>query len=504
MKITINREIDTAVYIQIFQQIRKQILEGEIVPGYRLPAERKLAEHLLVNRTTVLNAYRELKAEGLVASQIGYGTVVLSASQKEVEDYSESMEPIWNQLLSQYTERTNSYLVKELLELANRTDVISFATGMADPENGPIEILEGIEKDLAAEKDYRPFLHTPTEGFLSLRKEICHLMQKRGVYCRPEEVMMLSGSQQGIDLAARVFLDPGDLVVVEEPTYFPALQVFRTAGARIMSVSVDSGGMVVDLLEQMLQRYRPKFIYTIPTFQNPTGTNLKLERRKQMVALAVKYNVMILEDDAYGDLSFDGDLPPMLKTMDRSGHVIYLSTFSKNIYSGLRVGWIVANKKVIREFASAKQLMDLHSSSLSQWIIERYLVSGAFDIHLKKICEEYKERRDRMCLALEQYAPEGVSWNIPEGGYYVWCQLPEEIDASGLVAEAARYKVSFVPGPPFFATGNGEHYIRLNFTFAAIGEIEEGIRRLCEAMRKMILKSDHAEKKMISEIKPIV
>jgi len=347
----------------------------------------------------------------LIGSRVGNGTIVLSYPDEELSLDNSSREPAWNQIFSQYSNRLDSYLVKDLLVLASRTDVISFATGIASPESGPIQALAGIEQELIKSRNFKPLIHTPTEGLLSLREVIGTLMQKRGVYCQPDEVMMLSGSQQGIDLAARIILDPGDIVVVEEPTYFPAIQVFRAAGARIISVPIDDKGMKVDVLEQLLHRYRPKLIYTIPTFQNPSGTVLELERRKRLVELASKYNVIILEDDAYGDLCYEGHLLPMLKSMDNDGYVIYLSTFSKNIYSGLRLGWMTAHKKIIKEFASAKQLMDLHSNSLSQWIVERFIENGSLEAHLVTACSEYRNRRDIMYEALSKYAPKDLIWN---------------------------------------------------------------------------------------------
>ena len=227
MRIAINRETDTPVYIQIFEQIRRHILSGELLPGFRLLPERKLAESLSVNRTTVLNAYRELKAEGLVGSQVGKGTIVLSYPDGDPNSATPStQEPIWNQIFSQYSSRFDSYLVKDLLVLASRKDVISFATGIASPESGPIEALEGIEEELIEKKNYRALLHSPTEGFTSLREAVCGLMNQRGVYCPSDEVMLLSGSQQGIDLIARMILDPGDIVVVEEPSFFPGHSSF--------------------------------------------------------------------------------------------------------------------------------------------------------------------------------------------------------------------------------------------------------------------------------------
>ncbi len=505
MRVTINRECGTPVYIQIFEQVRRQILSGELLPGFRLPPERKLAESLGVNRTTVLNAYRELKAEGLIGSHVGDGTIVLSYPDEELHsDGKVSQEPTWNQIFSQYSNNFESFLVKDLLTLANRSDLISFATGIASPETGPINVLEGMEREIAGKRNYKALLHTPTEGFTSLREAICTLMQKRGVYCQPDEVMLLSGSQQGIDLTARTILDPGDIVVVEEPTFFQAVQTFKTIGARVMGVPIDENGMRLDILEQLLNRYRPKLIYTVPTFQNPSGTEMELDRRKRLVELAYKYRVIILEDDAYGDLCYDGCPLPLLKSMDNDGYVIYLSTFSKNVYSGLRLGWTVAHKKIINRFAAAKQVMDLHPNSLSQWIIERFISNGSLETHMIKICREYRQRRDVMYDALTKYAPADLIWNRPRGGYYIWCRLPAGISASKLLSKAAEHKVVFVPGTPFFVSGHGDDYIRLNFTFAPLRDIEEGIKRLCEAMRELMARQDSSEAGAEVEINPIV
>ncbi len=504
MRITIARESKTPVYIQIADQIRRQIEIGEIPDGQHLPSERKLAALLGVNRTTVLNAYSELKADGLLGAHVGNGTIVQRILDEKNDHKAGSSEPVWNQMFSQYAARFDSSLVKELLELASRTDFISFATGIASPDSGPIDILDGFENALAQKENIRALLHSPTEGFLSLRRAMCAVMQKRGVYCNYEEVMMLSGSQQGIDLAARVFLDPGDIVVIEEPTYFPAIQLFRTAGARIMTVPVDENGMKVDVLEQLLHRYRPKLIYTIPTYQNPTGTEMSLDRRKRLVELARQFNVVILEDDAYGDLCYEGSQLPLLKALDNSGYVVYLSTFSKNVYSGLRLGWLAADKRIIKAFSSSKQLMDLHSSSLSQWLIERFVLSGGLGTHMKAICLEYKERRDIMFDALSRYAPRGVTWNRPKGGYYIWCRLPIGLSANKLISKAAEYKVSFIPGTPFFNSEQGDDYIRLNFTYAPKDRIEEGIKLLCKAMKELLSDAADTNDESISEVNPIV
>ena len=490
MKIELDRTSRIPVYLQISDQLRRQILSGDIPDGQRLPSERQLAERLGVNRTTVLNAFERLKSEGLLEARIGSGTVARCEVGEDAQNGAAAgatfgSAPVWNQLFSQHAVRNDSGLVGELLSLASRTDVISFATGIASPDSGPAGILRGVEAELLRRENTRALLHSPTEGFLSLRTQMCRLMQRRGVFTCPEEVMMLAGSQQGIDLAARVFLDPGDIVVIEEPTYFPAMQVFKAAGARVMTVPVDGDGMRVDILEQLLGRYWPKLIYTNPTYHNPTGTVLSAERRRKLVALAAQHNVAVLEDDAYGDLCYEERQPPLLKALDRDGYVMYLSTFSKNVYSGLRLGWMIADRKLIKKLSSAKMLTDLHSSSLSQWLVERFITDGGMAAHLKKICAEYAEKRDLLLAALGRYAPAEMSWEKPGGGYYIWCRLPEGVSATALVTRAAERKVTFIPGGPFFFSEKGDGFIRLNFTYAPKDRIDDGIRLLCSAIGEL-------------------
>ena len=505
LNININKEIGKPIYIQIFEQIRDQILSGVLAPGYRLPPERKLAESLDVNRTTVLNAYRELKSEGLVGSHVGQGTVVLShltdVSPKETGDRES---PAWNQMFSQYSNGLGQVLVGSLLALASRDDVISFATGIASPESGPIEIFSGIEAGISADARHKALQHSPTEGFFSLREAICTLVQKRGIYCSTDEVITLSGSQQGIDIAARVFLDPGDIVVVEEPSFFPAIQVFRALGARVIGIPADGRGMRVDMLEQLLLRYRPKLVYTIPSFQNPSNIEMELERRKKLVELSHKFKFIILEDDAYAGLCYEGQQLPALRSMDSDGYVIYLSTFSKSVYAGLRLGFIVAQKQVVKQFSAAKQVMDLHSNSVSQWVVERFIVEGKLDSHVARLCSEYRKKRDIMHEALSMRCIRGMEWNRPKGGYYFWLKLPQGVSASRLVTAAAAKKVVFVPGKPFFTNGQGDDYIRLNFTFASQKDIKEGIGRLCEAIAELLDGHREMDISQEFEIKPIV
>ncbi|MDP4091915.1 MAG: PLP-dependent aminotransferase family protein [Bacillota bacterium] len=504
MHILLNRESEVPVYIQIRNQIRAMIFEGKLAAGSILPPERKLADSLGVNRSTVLNAYKELKADGLVDSHVGKGTVVLAHLNKVCESQDAYQYPVWRQYFNQNAERSNDPLLRDILEITNRDDIISFAAGISGVETDPIDALSGMEEELFVQKGHYALKHTPTEGFTSLRENISVLMGKRGIECSPEEVLVLSGSQQGIDLAARVFIDPGDVVIVEEPSFFSALQIFQSAGARIISIPVDENGMCIEVLEQILQRYRPKFIYTIPTYQNPSGISMSLERRKNLIELAYRKKVLILEDDPYGQLRFEGNRLPTLKELDKYGYVIYFSTFSKIFFPGIRIGWMTAPIPVINQFTMIKQLTDLHANSISQWMVDRFLSSGKLEAHINKICNEYRAKRDLMIEALLNDPVEGLQWNKPLGGFYLWCRLPDGVPNSILLGKAADKGVAYVPGSSFCLAGRGENYIRLNYTYPDAEKIEQGIIRLKEAINESIASGGRSKRSRISEIKPIV
>lgn len=499
-----HRENKTPIYIQIRNQIRAMIFSGQLPAGYILPPERKLADSLGINRSTVLNAYRELKADGLVDSHVGKGTVVLSHLSEVTNEFRSIEPPVWRQYFSQAAERSSEPLLRDLMEMANREDIISFSAGISSLDMDPVEALEGIEADLLKQPGHLALKHTPTEGLLSLRENIALLVQKRGIECTPEEILVLSGSQQGIDLAARVFIDPGDVVIVEEPSFFSAMQIFQAAGARIISIPIDGDGIRPDLLEQAIQRYRPKFVYTMPTYQNPSGISMSLDRRKNLMELAVRKKFLILEDDPYGDLRFEGNRLPTLKELDTQGYVIYLSTFSKILFPGIRIGWLVAPRPVVNQFTMAKQMSDLHANSISQWIVDRFLYSGKLDVHVKKICDEYRLKRDIMIEALLDKPVEGLEWNKPLGGFYLWCRLPDGIPHTALIVKAAEKGVAYVPGAAFYLGGRGENYIRLNYTYPSKENIRLGISRLKESIQETLASAAKAERPRLSEIKPIV
>lgn len=506
MDIQIDRSSSTPVYLQIRNQIREKILSGELPAAFRLPPERSLAEMLGVNRSTVLNAYRELKADALIISRIGQGTVVSGESPQEIHPVDMlKREPIsWRQFFSRSAARAREPLLRDLMELTGRKDVISFAAGISPPELYPMDSLQRVYERMMREGGPSVLLHCPTEGHYPLRESIAQLLKGRGIDTSAEEVIILSGSQQGLEIASRVFVDPGDIVIVEEPSFFCALQIFEAAGARLLSVPVDENGMRMDILEQLLTRYKPKLIYTMPTFQNPTGVVMDLQRRHQLLNIAYKYNVPILEDDPYGELRYEGRPLLPLKALDQHGYVMYLSTFSKVLFPGLRIGWMTAPRGVIRQFAYVKQNIDLHSNSISQWLLDGFIRENLLADHIERMKREYLLRRNKMLEALEQYALPGICWNRPRGGLYLWCRLPEQTAQSKLIARAGEYKVAFVPGSPFFVDNQGENYVRLNFSFSSREIINEGILRLMKAVEAMLVETGGIDKRKEYEIVPIV
>lgn len=486
VNIAIDRQSDVPLYQQIVQQIRHLITSGSLAGGFRLPPERRLAQILGVNRSTILNAYRELKANGLLEARVGRGTSVVASAARRTDPQHErtgGQEIGWRQLFRERFVGSEDAVLRNLLGLSEQEDTIPLAMGLPAPDHLPLDTYGDLMSEVIADLGPRSLLHSPTEGVTSLREALCDWAAKREISCDVPEVQIVSGSQQGLDMAARVFLDPGDVVVVEEPTYIGALQTFRDAGARLIGVPTDAHGMRTDLLEAILQRRRPKFIYTLPTFQNPSGVVMSLGRRRHLLELAGQYQVPVLEDDPYADLRYDGEPLPALKALDSDNLVLYLSTISKVLFPGLRLGWFIAPPAVRQQFTLVKQGMDLHSSTPGQFWLERYLRRGFHREYLARIRHEYEGRRDVMHRALSREELPGLSWSRPSGGFYFWCALPEGTDRARLLARSAEAGVSFLPGWACFVQDPGRSHIRLNFAYPGAEQIEVGVARLLGAVR---------------------
>ncbi len=480
MEISIDRESPVPLYRQVAASLKEMILSGRLPEGFRLPPERRLARTLAVNRSTVLQAYSELKSAGLVDAHVGRGTTVL---RHEAPAAMPDAEPLpWRQVVREGPPVTRDPLLHDLLQLSERTDVISLALGLPAGELMPLQALGAAHTELLAELGPSLLLHSPTEGVTAFRETLARVLLGRGIRCTPAEVLVTSGSQQGLDVLARSFLAPGDAVVVEEPSFFGALQVFRSAQARLLGVPTDQDGMRTDVLEAILARQRPKLIYTLPTFQNPSGAVLSLPRRRHLLELAGRYQIPLIEDDPYSELRYEGEPLPPLAALDTHGCVIYLSSFSKVLFPGFRVGFLVAPRALVRHVVLVKQSMDLHSSTPGQWLINALITSGEYARHVAMLRAAYRTRRDIMHESLRSSAPQGFSWQRPLGGFYFWCRLPADVSPARLVVRAAEQGVAFLPGAACFPADPAGDFIRLNFTYPDEAQIALGVARLVTAL----------------------
>ncbi len=374
--------------------------------------------------------------------------------------------------------------VREILKVTERPDIVSFAGGLPAPESFPVEALARAHAEVFAEDAAAALQYSTTEGYRPLREWIAAQMRCSGIDAAADRVLITSGSQQGIDLMAKVFLDSGDAVVVENPCYLAALQTFSSFQAKLIPVGSDDQGMRVDQVERALRRDRPKLIYVVSNFHNPKGTSLSTQRREQLMALSRRHRVPILEDDPYGELRYRGEERPSIASMDHEGLVIYLSTFSKTISPGVRIGWAAASEEVIAALTLAKQATDLHTSTLLQHALSRMLSSFDYRGHLERLRALYGARCDAMLHALETHFPPSARWTRPEGGLFVWAELPKGVSGEDLLRESLAERIAFVPGAPFFAHRPRENFIRLNFSNRPPEVIEGGVERLGRVLKR--------------------
>lgn len=383
--------------------------------------------------------------------------------------------------------------IRELLKIIEQPGVISFAGGLPSPECFPAEELNLAAERVMAREAGRVLQYGPTEGFPPLRDFLADLMRKRGLPVPAEQVIVLSGSQQGLDAIAKLMVDPGDIVLVENPSYMGALQAFRPYGPRFVSLPMDEQGLRIDALEQTLadisaKGQRAKFLYTVATFQNPTGVTMTAERRHALLDVASRYDLPIVEDDPYGELRYSGEPQPLIAALDAEKfggprHVLYLSTFSKLLAPGLRIGWAVGSEPLLRKLVQAKQGLDLHTGSLSQAIAYESCRDGLLERQIPKICRIYGERRDAMLAALEREMPTGTTWTKPDGGMFLWVTLPEGYNTAEILPRAIEeQQVAFVPGAAFHANGGGTNTMRLNFSYSNPTLLVEGIQRLAKVI----------------------
>lgn len=380
--------------------------------------------------------------------------------------------------------------VGNILKVAGSPDIISFAGGLPAPELFPVDALKKVTNEVYDESGRQALQYSAAIGDPALRTQIVKRMAKQGVDTTIDNVMISTGSQQSIDLTAKMFINPGDTVIVEKPTYLCALDVFRSYGAHIVGVEMDEDGMKMDDLEKAIaENPNTKFIYTIPNFQNPTGRTMSAERRRRMIQIVDQYDIMILEDDPYGAIRFAGDDIAPIKFYDDQDRVIYLSTFSKILAPGLRLGWIVAEQSLMKKFTLMKQSADVHSDNLTQHIVARFMAEYDIDDHINKIKRVYRKRENVMMTAIEADFPKGVNYSHPEGGLFIWVEVPGNIDTQELFNTCIKHNVAFVPGEPFYPDAVTPGTFRLNFSNMSEEQIKTGIKRLGSAIKETISES---------------
>jgi DNA-binding transcriptional MocR family regulator len=391
--------------------------------------------------------------------------------------------------LARRTLGAHSSAVRDLLKYSKAAGIISLAGGIPAPD---LFDIDGLEAALAAELSARSrdtFQYGLTEGEIGLREQIAALAAKRGIDTNARHVLVTSGSQQALDLVARVFVNPGDGIVVERPAYLAALQAFALSEARMLSAPSDADGIDVDRVETLLSTQRVKAVYLVPNFGNPSGGTLTLERRKRLVELAARHRALLIEDDPYGDLRLRGEPLPSLyeiaqQTDGAQDLVIYLSSFSKILSPGLRTGWMVLPDAYYSNVAVAKQAIDLHSCTLSQRIIERYLASGRLPQRLTVLRDAYRQRCDALCAALERHLGDAIRFNRPDGGMFLWAQFDADVDASAVLARAIAAGVVFVPGSAFYADEPQRNTLRLSYSTITRETAGEAAKRLAMALRE--------------------
>lgn len=402
------------------------------------------------------------------------------------------MQTLWDHRYAQRTQRMKSSAIRELLKLTEQPDVISFAGGLPAPEVFPVQEFQRACEKVLREQGTKALQYGTTEGYLPLREMIVRHTRRYGIDVTTDNIMITSGSQQALDLLGKIFINPGDHILVESPTYLGAMQAWNIYGAEYVTVPSDENGICTDQLEAAL-RSGIKFIYVIPNFQNPTGVTTSFERRRQLVELANRYGVPIIEDDPYGQLRFEGEPIPSLTAIDGelhectngcyTGNVIYLGTFSKTLAPGFRQGWVTASPEVIRKLVMAKQGTDLQTSTFNQMVTYEVGRGGFIDRHVQEICQVYHERRDVMLDSLAEHMPSEIHWTRPVGGLFLWITLPEYMNSADILLKAVEQKVAFVPGESFFPCGGGQNTMRLNFSNANPEKINEGISRLAKVIK---------------------
>ena len=484
----LERDGDTSITQQLVDRFSAAIEAGELEPGSKLPPTRELAAEAGINHLTAARVYRKLAELGYVTAQVGRGTFVRAlapagsaAHGDEWQVYALPPDEI------SYSEQ----VLADSFSLAGREDVISLAVGWPSPSTYPTEQLAAIAADVFEEIGGNALSYLPAEGLFDLREQIAARGRAYGYAEDPDEVVITSGAQQAIALTARATLEPGDVAVIESPTFIGMMTALRGTGARVIGVPVDEDGLDVDALERLLGRHEVKLVGLQSACHNPTGRSISEERRARLAELAVERNFFILEDRVYADMHFEGELVRPVREL-APAHVLYVNSLSKVVGGGLRSGWVAARGPVRERIAMLKLEADFHSPTLIQHMAARWLATGAYDRHVADTIPFYRERRDALMAALERHLPGEYHADPPGGGHHVWVTLNRPLDERALYAEAARGGVTFTPGGAITAEWRAQTSFRLSFSLVDPEQLDEGVRRLARAIREVRRRARHS------------
>jgi 2-aminoadipate transaminase len=483
----LQREGGVSITQQLVDRISAAIEAGELEPGSKLPPTRELAEQAGVNHLTAARVYRKLAELGYVTASVGRGTFVRALTPASSAEHGDD----WQVYALPPDELTYAeQVLADTFTLAGRDDVISLATGWPAPSTYPTDEVASIAADVFAEEGGNALSYLPAEGLFELREQIAARGRSYGYAQDADEVVITSGAQQAIALSARATLEPGDVAVVESPTFMGMMTALRGTRARVIGVPVDEDGFDVDALERLLARHEVKLVGLQTACQNPTGRNLSEKRRARLAELAVERNFFILEDRVYADMNFEGRFVRSLREL-APAHVLYVNSLSKVVGGGLRAGWVAARGPVRDRIATLKLDADFHTPTLIQHIAARWLATGAYERHVKQTIPFYRERRDALLAALERHLAGEYHVDVPSGGHHLWVTLARPLDERALYAEAARHGVTFTPGGAVTAERRSQTSFRLSFSLLDPGELDEGVRRLARAIREVRRRARH-------------
>lgn len=493
MEIQLNRNSTTPLYQQLKNNIKDQILSGRLADGFKLPSERQMVEKLDVHRNTVKKAYEMLIGEGLVyaSAKSPRGYFVRNTPAEAKLDQKPEKKRAFSSLDKNFNYHflgmQNTF--QRLYNSSYLSDSIPFAGVLANQETLPFSYLQEILTEIAEGENPEPFWFCDPQGTERLRSRLADMLFTRSIYVQPQNIQVINETYEALSSISQMYLKEGDYAIVEEPVLPAIVNILLHTGAHVLFVPMEADGVQIEVFESLVERYRPKLIYTMPNFHNPTGSIMSLEKRKRLLRCAVACSIPIVEDDSMNDFNYCDSIPPSLYSMDRTSSVIYIDSANLSFFPGARVGYIVAPDNVIKIYRRIINKDRLFINSLSQYMWARFFETGCYEKHREFLREFYIRKRDLMCEMLDRIP--GLSFTVPQGGLVVWVRLPEQLNDRQITAAAERRGVLVMPGNTFFAEGNkGESFLRLSYSSATDEQIMEGIRRLQEVIGDV---SDHSQ-----------